>query len=271
MRGALAAAVLVVLMAYSYGTYRRNEVWRNETSLWKDVTSKSPKNGRGLMNYGCTRMSIGDIRGALDYFNRARIYTPSYYVLEINLAIANGQIGRDADAEQHFQRAIALAPDDALPYFYYGRWLEQHERGLEALIRAQKSVGLNPSYQEAQALLGKVQGWGHWNADALAEAEKSIAARPGAEAYLNLSLRYHQAKRYQDCIRTANEALKLKSDFPEAYNNIAAGYEALGQWDEAIQAARKSLSLRPDFQLAKNNLAWSESQKALATARPSGK
>ena len=269
MRAALVAAGLVLLVAYSYGTHRRNAVWKDEASLWRDVTLKSPKNGRGLMNYGCTRMSAGDFRGALDYFNRARAYTPFYHLLEVNLAIANGQIGRDAEAEQHFQRAMALAPAEALPYFYYARWLDQHGRSLEALIRIQKSVALNPLNQEAQALLGKVQG--HWNTDALAEAEKSVAANPGAEAYLNLSLRYHQAKRYQDSIRTANEALRLRSNFPEAYNNIAAGYEAMGRWDEAIQAARNSLSLRPDFQLAKNNLAWSESQKALAAARSSEK
>jgi tetratricopeptide (TPR) repeat protein len=160
---------------------------------------------------------------------------------------------------------LALAPAEALPYFYYARWLDRHGRSLEALIRIQKSLALNPSNPEAQALLVKTQAdWHKKGEDVLAEAEKSVAANPGADAYLNLSLRYHQAKRYDDSIRTANEALRLRSDFPEAYNNIAAGYEAMGRWDEAIQAARKSLSLRPDFQLAKNNLAWSESQKALA-------
>ena len=50
-----AAAVLLsalLLTASAYGTYQRNEVWKTEETLWRDVTEKSPGNGRGLMNYG---------------------------------------------------------------------------------------------------------------------------------------------------------------------------------------------------------------------------
>src|SRR6202044_651525 len=90
------------------------------------------------------------------YFNRALVFAPFYSVLEINLGVANGQIGRDAEAEQHFQRAMSLAPGDALPYYFYARWLDQRGRAQEALIRIQKSVRLNPSNEAAQALLLKL-------------------------------------------------------------------------------------------------------------------
>jgi uncharacterized protein (TIGR02996 family) len=264
------AGGLALLVVYSYGTYQRNRVWKDEASLWKDVTIKSPKNGRGWMNYGLTRMRAGDIQGALDCFGRALVRTPRYDILEINLGVADGQIGREAEAEQHFQRAMALAPADALPYYFYARWLQQHGRTQEALIRIRTSVKLNPSNEQAQALLAEFQAVGQRSGDDLAAAEKSIEVNPSAEAYLNLSLRYHQAKRYQDCIRIAKEALKWKADYPEAYNNMAAGYESLGQWDEAIQAAREALRLKPDFQLARNNLAWSESQKDLMVKTSEG-
>ncbi len=266
-RAALIAGVLGLVGAYGWGTYQRNRVWRDEASLWKDVTIKSPRNGRGWMNYGLTRMSSGDIQGALDAFHRALAFTPSYYVLEINLGIAYGQIRKDAEAELHFERALSLAPVDALPYYFYARWLDQRGRAQEALTRVRTSVTLNPSNEQAQALLAKLQALDRRGDHALADAEKSIAANPSAEAYLNLSLLYHQARRYQDCIRMAQEALRRKPDYPEAYNNIAAGYEAMGRWDEAIEAAREALRLKPDFQLARNNLAWSESQRVLAAGK----
>lgn len=42
----------ILLSLYGYGTHERNKVWRTDETLWKDVTEKSPKNARGLMNYG---------------------------------------------------------------------------------------------------------------------------------------------------------------------------------------------------------------------------
>jgi len=87
-----------------------------------------------------------------------------------------------------------------------------------------------------------------------------------ADDFLNLSLAYERAGRHQECIEAAQQALKLRPDFPEAYNNIAAGYQSMYRWDEAIAAAQQALKLRPDFQLARNNLAWSQSQKQLQDA-----
>ena len=54
------------LAAYAAGTYQRNRIWRNEESLFYDVTIKSPANGRGLMNYGLTQMEKGETQKALD-------------------------------------------------------------------------------------------------------------------------------------------------------------------------------------------------------------
>src|SRR6185295_9658913 len=66
----------LALAAAAAGTHQRNVVWRNEESLWRDVTVKSPQNGRGLMNYGLTLMAKSDYEGALDYFHRAQRFVP---------------------------------------------------------------------------------------------------------------------------------------------------------------------------------------------------
>src|SRR5262249_5683998 len=51
-RRAATAALGCMLLLLAAGTRRRNAVWRSEESLWRDVTLKSPGNGRGWMNYG---------------------------------------------------------------------------------------------------------------------------------------------------------------------------------------------------------------------------
>jgi len=283
-----------VLVACAIGTWKRNEVWHTEASLWRDVTIKSPQNGRGLMNYGLTLMAQGDAQGALQYFQQATKFTPNYYILEINLGVVESLLNHNPEAETHFRRAIFLQSRDAQPYYFYGRWLNSQQRIPEAIVEEKFALERNPAYMDARYLL--MQAYleqGQWQplaalaedtlkiapGDAqaqsylqrsqnvqgeLAAAERLAQAQPTAENFVNLSLMYYQQGRFQDCIATAQKALQLKPDYAEAYNNIAAAYQSMHQWDQAIAAAKHALRINPNFQLAKNNLAWSQSQKSLA-------
>jgi tetratricopeptide (TPR) repeat protein len=290
---AIQAVTVCVLLAYAFGTWKRNEVWRTEESLWKDVTIKSPENGRGWMNYGLTKMERGDFTGALADYQRGAIYAPNYFFLEINTGIVLGAMGRHQEAEPHFRRAIELQPMEAQTYYFYARWLNGQGRTPEAVQNAKAAIDRNPAFFDARYLLMEIYAQqGQWAAlrdlaqDTLRLAQGDIRARsyldrsnnvasqvtaaaalaqaqPTPEHYLNLSLLYHQTGKYQECIDAARKALNLRPNYPEAYNNIAAAYEAMSMWDPAIEAAQQALRLEPDYQLAKNNLAWSLSQKKL--------
>lgn len=128
---ALSFAILLILCTSGYATFQRNKVWKTEESLWHDVATKSPHNPRGLMNYGNTLMAKGDFPGALDYFHRAQSISPQYFVLLINLAIAEDATKQDAAAEQHFKDALRLAPTSPDSYTYYARYLLSHSRAEE--------------------------------------------------------------------------------------------------------------------------------------------
>jgi tetratricopeptide (TPR) repeat protein len=299
---ALAALGLgsLLLVPYAMATHTRNEVWHSDASLWYDVTLKSPQNPRGLMNYGLTRMEVGDYKSALDYFNRALVYTPAYMFLEINLGIANGGMNNDGEAEAHFRRAVSLGPKESVPYYYYARWLHSRQRMSEATTLLQQAIVLNSSDPQPRYLLMRIyaqqadyarlaplveqtaklypddpgtltyaklmQGF----QQRVAAAESMARTSPTPQNWLQLSLLYYQAGRYRDCIVAATEALKLKPDYAEAYNNVAAGYQSLGQWDDAIRAAQQALKLNPNLQLARNNLAYSMAKKESAQATQSG-
>jgi len=293
----LIACAAPILAACAWGTYVRNGVWLSEETLWRDVTVKSPHNGRGLMNYGLTLMSKGQTPEALNYFERALRYTPNYFILEINLGIAYGDLHRDADAAAHFFRAMQLAPGDAQPNFYYGRWLATQGRLREAigqfqaaiirnrdyldpryaLMQAYWDAGMQPAAKEIatdtlQMSPGDVTALRFLNGQAVAEAapdpvaaaEAMVKLAPTADNYLNLSLAYDRAGRFRDCIRAAEQALKLQPGYALAYNNIAAAHMDMGEWDAAIAAADEAVRLQPDFQLARNNLAAARQQKKLA-------
>jgi tetratricopeptide (TPR) repeat protein len=144
---------VLILGAAAYGTTRRNAVWLNEETLWYDVTLKSPTNGRGLMNYGLTQMEKGDYVRALNYFTRAEKYDPDYYVLEINLGIANGALNNEEEAERHFARSLELAPQDAQALYFYAVWLRERDRLSEAIQALENDIQYNPAYLDARYLL----------------------------------------------------------------------------------------------------------------------
>jgi tetratricopeptide (TPR) repeat protein len=245
------------------------------------------------MNYGITLLAKGDAQTALDYFRRAATFTPNYHLLDINTAIAYGVLNRPAESESHFLRAIQLQPQDAQPYFYYGRWLASRGRTDESVRAAKTAIELNPAFIEARYLL--MQAYlDQAQSEALSElaystlqlvpndpatlaylarndvqraaksnADKASESQSTPEGYLGLSLLHYRAGRYQDCIKAAKKALQLRPNYAEAYNNIAAAHQAMSQWNAAIDAARRALELKPDFVLARNNLAWSRAQREL--------
>jgi len=287
---AVIALAALVLFAYGYGVHLRNQVWFDEETLWRDDIAKSPHNGRGLMNHGLTQMAKGAYPIALDDFTRALTFTPGYPTLEINLGVVEGAIADEAPAgtiaftagtsraEAHFQRAIALAPQDDQPHAYYGRWLKDHGRPTEAIAQLQTSVALNPQRPmqrdeliEAYTAAGNISAALQAAQDALTVAPDDSLARETlahppvqtAAFWINLSLAQYQHADYTEAASSAQRAIILDSNSAEAWNNLAAADAQLRLWDEAIAAAQKAIALKPTFQLARNNLAWAQTQKRL--------
>ncbi|EZH72943.1 hypothetical protein ATO12_18150 [Aquimarina atlantica] len=272
------------LVIYAFGTYQRNKVWHDDESLWKDVTIKSPKNARGLMNYGITKMEKGEYDSAETHFKKALVIKPYYPFLHINLGILFNLKGNKTIAEEHFKKAIQYGGNYFNSWFYYGRFLWGEARNQESIEKLSKSLELSPYHIETRRLLMEnyleLEEWDALNRLAhgtlqiekdnkeaqvflrasiqkiskLDIEEREIANAPSLEKYLNLSFKYYQNKQYQKCIETAEKALELKPTSFEAYNNICIANNLLGKYDLAIDACSKALDIKPDFDLAKNNL-----------------
>ena len=285
-RSVVVGICALLLALFAWGTHERNKVWHTEESLWLDTTEKSPANGRGLMNYGLTQMAQARYPVALEYFNRALVFNPSYYLLEVNLGIVYGAMNNRAEAERHFLRGIELAPTEAAPKFFYARWLNETGRITEAIANLGLAIEENPAYLDARNLLMQIYARLGDKAKLRALADETLARfpsdatsrwwltsaaglKPTPEGYLNQSLDLYRARKYAECIAAAREALKLRPGYAEAWNNITAAYNAMSDWDNAMAAGEKAVSLDPANQLARNNLAWAKAHKAEAqSARP---
>jgi tetratricopeptide (TPR) repeat protein len=284
-KAAMVTVLIAILATSAYATWQRNEVWYNEETLWHDVTIKSPNNGRGLMNYGLSKMAAGDYAAADIYYTRALKLLPSYFSLYVNLGILKAATNQPVLAESYFKMGQAYGSNYPDAYIYYARFLNQQHRYAEATTNLQQAIALSPGNIYSRTLLMDVyQNTENWDAlKTLALQTKQLApdnletqkylqaaevrkskidieaaeakASPTAEKYLALSLSYYSASRYQQCIDACMEAIKLRPNIPEAYNNICAAYNKLGIWLKAIEFGEKGLKFSSDNQLLKNNLA----------------
>ncbi|MCM4172439.1 tetratricopeptide repeat protein [Arenibacter sp. TNZ] len=280
----MALFIIFFLTANAYGLHQRNKVWKDELSLWKDVTIKSPKNGRGHMNYGLALMADADYTNAEISFNKALEYSPNYSSIYTNLGILKNAIGDKESADKNFKKALSLSDSNHKTKYFYGRYLFQNDQFKEAIDYFTQVNNLTPNYLDTQEYIlksfHKQKDWGNiknfsnevlakWPEDSTAKKyldialnkksilmalEEEVDSAPSPEKYLNLSLQYFNESNYEDCIRAAEKALELKPEYPDAYNNIGIGYFYLLNYDQAIEAYQKALELKPSYQLAKNNL-----------------
>ncbi|HVS94599.1 MAG TPA: tetratricopeptide repeat protein [Mucilaginibacter sp.] len=276
--------VLVLFSACAYGTWKRNNVWHSEESLWRNVTLKSPKNGRGMMNYGIIKVQDGQYAEAERYFNKALQLLPEYSFIYVNMGVLDDKMGRYAEAEKNYLTGILLGAVYPSHYELYGEFLYRQGRYREAEVMLTQAVNLsNAELLQREYLMRTYEAEGKWD-DLEAVAKNTLQIAPDdslaavslkdgqqrkihadVEAdelktstdpakYLQLSLDYYMVKRYDKSIAAAQHALELKPDYAEAWNNIGSAYIAQQQYDKAKEALQKAIALKPGYQRAKNNL-----------------
>ncbi|MCD2423451.1 tetratricopeptide repeat protein [Niabella pedocola] len=286
----LIAGAFLIIAANAFGVYKRNQVWDTEETLWKDVTEKSPDNGRGWMNYGLTQMSKGDYKQAVKIFTKARDLNPGYSTVYINLGIAYGGLKEHSKAIGNFSMALRLAPGDDAGYSYFARYFLEQNRFEDAKNMAEKALAINNrSYMAYEVLMGALQGLNSWDTlkqtasaalqlnpgdpkalqylqaaqqrKALAPLAKDVANAVSVLNYINISLEQYNNGKYEDCINTCKQVLALDPNNADAYNNICAAYNMLKEWDKAREACQKALQLDPQHPNAPANLRWAIEQK----------
>lgn len=144
---ASAVALAVALLALPVATQRRVDVWKNDLTLWRDVTLKTPGAAQAWVGLGMSLRDAGDLDGARDaflealrvepddkfalndlgalfnerreyasarpYLERVALLFPDHFSGAMNLGIACRRTGDLACARSAFERALSLRPDSA--------------------------------------------------------------------------------------------------------------------------------------------------------------
>jgi len=194
----LIVLVLSILVAlYALKAYFRNNVWKDELSLWTDVVLKSPQKDRGYNYRGFAYQANGDIEQALADFNQALKFNPKSPEAYNNRGNVYHVQKQSARALADYSQAIAIDPDDG--DYYYNRGNAYQAKGDLDRAIADFSKAIEKKVKYDMVYFNRGTAWkdkGDYNR-AIDDYSKAIEINPrNFGAYNNRAVAYFFTQQY---------------------------------------------------------------------------
>ncbi|MFV0346236.1 MAG: tetratricopeptide repeat protein [Bacteroidales bacterium] len=232
------------------------------------------------MNVGRTRISNGNLTGAIEYFNiiiKFKPYLPEPYFYR---GVAKHQLEDYRGAIADYDKALSIKPffpevlkNRGLAYHALGDTesaLKDYEKALEfnpyddgiynnlgltqmaskdydnALKSLNKAIELNPRATNSYMNRSNVKALSGDMKGAIQDLNQVIIIKPfDSRAYLNRGLAYLENKDYARSLRDLDKAISLDNKNAMAYNNRGIAKHQLGDLEGAISDYSKALELDP--------------------------
>jgi tetratricopeptide (TPR) repeat protein len=227
-------AALAVAALLGWQTWRRNNDYRSEKSIWADTVAKVPQNPRAWVNLARADYNEGKAQRALEELTKAVELDPDYADARVNRGIAYQALGALDDALRDFEQAISLEPGVAGHYFRRGVVYRLLGRTEEAIADYQTAVQLQPELANAWFNLGNLYGSLQQEQAALDCYSRAIEAAPQfANAWKNRAALFGRLGQYQQAIYDCTRAIDLTPRDADLYRNRSVFYSLAGRESEA--------------------------------------
>jgi tetratricopeptide (TPR) repeat protein len=141
VRPGLPALIMLLVACTILGvlTIRRNALWGEPASLWRDAIRHAPRMWEPRYALGDTLRAAGDCQSAVAEYEAVVQMRPQHRDAHTNLGICLAQLNRVAEADAAFHRALAIDPQYARGYTNLGALAlltGQPERARDMYLRA---------------------------------------------------------------------------------------------------------------------------------------
>jgi len=143
-------ALCTVTLIFSYWTYERNGVWRDDLTLWADCAKKSPNKARPQTDFGVALWKRGKIKEAVDQYTKALRINPNYIEAHNNLGITLNLSGKKSETIDHYLKGIRIKPEYAEAHNSLGAALASMGKMEKAASHFIEALQIKPDYPEAR-------------------------------------------------------------------------------------------------------------------------
>ncbi|HZV81263.1 MAG TPA: tetratricopeptide repeat protein [Geobacteraceae bacterium] len=185
---ALVLPMLTLALLVLAGTAAaRNEVWRDEVSLWEDIVAKSPSKARAHGNLGNAYQSRGRFEDATREYKEVIRLDPKDPGARVNLGTICYRQQKWAEAADWYRQAVRLDPGNAAAHYNLGKTLTEEGKLPEAERELREAIRVRADYDPAHNSLGIVYFKMRRYPEALAEIRTAVRLNPGnTEAVKNV-------------------------------------------------------------------------------------
>lgn len=190
-RKMLYIVMLCIVLIYSYSTYQRNKVWKDEVSLFTEIVKKSPHKAKPRANLGAALLKQnkldealihlekaaemdnryafiynnigivyerrGNTEEALRYYRIALTREPTYPRARNNIASLYYKSGQIENAAKEYETVLQSHPDDPEAHHGLGVSLYLLKREDEGVEHVKRAIELDPEYMFARENLEKMR------------------------------------------------------------------------------------------------------------------
>ena len=244
----------VVLAACMVVTRKQIGWWKSSETLFQRMITAVPGNYMAHYNLGNLYSRQEKLAEAVKQYEAALKAEPSYAEAHNNLGSVLLRQGRFDESVAHYSAAVRLRPE-YLYYFNLANAQVDAGKAAEALVNYQQALRLNPSSSQAHHNVGiALQAEGKGDA-AMAEFRVALQLQPDYEsAEHNLANRLADAGKVEEAMTHYLAALRLDSKHAESYNGLGICYAMQGKYPEAERQFREAVRLKPDYAGAQSNL-----------------
>jgi Flp pilus assembly protein TadD len=238
------APVLLAALALGGATRARNEVYRDEAGIWRDVLGKHPRSVTARINLGYLFEREGRLAEALALYEDALARRPESSVARTNVGAVHLAMGRPEEAVSALREAVRLAPDFARARVNLGAALIAARRVGEGVEELEEAVRLDPWSVKAHNNLGFGYALQERHDAALSETETAVRLDPvSAKVRFNRAFALKGAGRGTEAVAELREATRLDPSLAEAYLLLAETLADAGRYDEAEEVASRGESV----------------------------
>jgi tetratricopeptide (TPR) repeat protein len=104
------ALLLLILGAYIYKDYNRNQEWQNRKTLWEATARTNPNSSRAYNNLGDVYAVEGNTEKAIQSFEKAIEINPHYAEAMYNLGNLYKNTGKEEKGQELIDEALKINP-----------------------------------------------------------------------------------------------------------------------------------------------------------------
>ncbi len=247
-RTLLVGLLIIMIAVLSLSSFLRNQVWKNQLTLWDDTVQKSSHKARPYFNRGNAYSDQGDFIQAVSDYNKAIEINPDYPEAYYNRGSIYYTQGNFTQALSDYNRAIEINPDYAEAYNNRGSIFARQGNFTQAIADFNKAIEIMPDYASAYINHGLVyEKQGNFT-QALSDYNRAIEVNPDyAEAYDNRGIFYDKQGNFSQALLDFNKAIEISSDYAEAYYNRGNTCARQGNFTQALLDFNKAIDINPNY------------------------